>query len=85
MTLYYFHFPSSKTYIFPSTKTSLLIPNKNTNNRIEFAGPIILYLLLRYSKLTEYFKRSNINDRKFCKNSKIYRSKIQMFKKNRTS
>ena len=63
---------------FEWTKKNDPIGNEPTtsnhkSNTNELAGPSNGENFTLYSKLTEYFKKSNINDRKFCKSLNIVR------------
>ena len=74
--------------IFEWTKKNDPIGNEPTksnhnSNKNELAGPSNGENFTLYSKLTDYFKQSNINDRKFCKNLNIVRSKFHKFLKNK--
>ena len=72
--------------IFEWTKNNDPIGNEPTtsnSNKNELGGPSNGEHFTLYSKLTDYFKQSNINDRKFCKNLNIVRSTLHKFLKNK--
>ena len=57
--------------------------SNHSSNTNELAGSSNGEPITLYSKITEYFKQSNINDRKFCKNLNIVRSTLHKFLKNK--
>ena len=72
--------------IFEWTKNNDPIGDEPTtsnhkSNKNELAGPSNGENFTLYSKLTEYFKKSNINLCKFCKSLNIVRSTFQKFLK----